>query len=114
MAAATRDAHYRKGCERRDARNESARCADRERARSTAALAFSERRVEVRCAECRNLYTLSVRRELEHRRTGRPSICSLCRRPPHPKPTEADREWWLERFSLEELVELADAIWEPR
>jgi len=38
----------------------------------------------------------------------------LCRRPPHPKPTEADREWWLERFTLEELAELADAIWGPR
>ena len=54
---------------------------------------------------------LSVRREREHRRTGRAPICSTCRRPPHPKPTEDDREWWLERFTLAEIVELADAIW---
>ena len=53
------------------------------------------------------------RRELEHRRTGRDLICSTCRRPPRPKPTEADRRWWLERFTLEEIVELADAIWGP-
>jgi hypothetical protein len=45
-------------------------------------------------------------------RTGKARLtpCSDCRHS-HPKPTESDREFWLERFTLAEIHELAEAIW---
>jgi hypothetical protein len=36
--------------------------------------------------------------------------CEWCRRPTAPV-SEADRPWWLERFSLEEIRVMAAAIW---
>jgi hypothetical protein len=35
---------------------------------------------------------------------------SRARRPP-PVVTDADRQWWLERFSLEEIRAMASAMW---
>jgi hypothetical protein len=60
------------------------------------------------------VFSLSVRREYEHRRQGREPLCRLCRRPERPPPDDRDREFWLQRFPLEELVAIADAIWGPR
>ena len=70
--------------------------------------------VEVRCVECGERYTLSARRALEYRREGREPRCRECRRPARQPPSAADRRYWLERFTLEEIKELANAIWGER
>jgi len=67
--------------------------------------------VDVRCGLCGERFALSPRREYEYRRQGREPICVQCRRPPRPAPDDRDRAYWLERFSLEEIQELAEAIW---
>jgi hypothetical protein len=41
----------------------------------------------------------------------RPFLCSECRKPERPPPDDRDRAYWLARFSLEEIRELAAAIW---
>jgi hypothetical protein len=49
--------------------------------------------------------------EHDHRiRTGKLPLtpCRSCRRT---KPTEQDRQFWLDRFTLDEIHELAEAIW---
>jgi hypothetical protein len=67
--------------------------------------------VEVRCDECGDSFTLSTRRVYEHRREGRAPCCRMCRRPERPAPDEADRRYSLERFTLDEIRELAAGIW---
>ncbi len=57
-----------------------------------------------------------MRRHREHQNRGSEARCGECGecrygRPPRAKPDEEDRRWWLERFSLEEIVQLAGAIW---
>jgi hypothetical protein len=56
-----------------------------------------------------------VRRESAHRKNGTEPRCQLCRRPPVTL-SDAERRkleaWWLERMTLAELRELADAIWQ--
>ena len=75
------------------------------------AVAFSEAWVELRCSDCGDVYTLYARRAFEYRREGREPRCRTCRRPERPPPDEGDRRYWLERFSLAEIRELAAGIW---
>ena len=68
--------------------------------------------VELRCPVCNAPRELkSVQARLV--RSGKAPLapCPDCRS--HPKPTEGDRRWWLERFTIEECREMADAFW-PR
>ena len=61
--------------------------------------------VLVKCA-CGARFELSARVAREHRRHGLPNVCWVCRhppRPPDPKRLEAMRQWWLDRFTLDEL-----------
>lgn len=60
------------------------------------------------CGRCGGAIILSSRRARVWRDRGQLPICAACRRP---KATEAMRRWWLERFSLEEILEMAAAIW---
>ncbi len=59
------------------------------------------------CGSARHLSDEHTRRIL----AGRAALtsCRECRRS-HPKPTEGDRQWWLERFSLEECRQMAQAM----
>ncbi|MEJ7569992.1 MAG: hypothetical protein WKF41_17220 [Gaiellaceae bacterium] len=63
-------------------------------------------------------FELSARNELNWRRRGRQPVCRPCRHPtPQTVITEDDRRYWLDRFTLEEIRELAREIWpaeEPR
>ena len=69
--------------------------------------------VYVRCSSCGGDFELSARNHREHVKKGTQPRCAECRhgRAPRAKPSEADRRWWLERFSIEEIVQLAGAIW---
>ena len=49
----------------------------------------------VECVDCGDTYELSTRREYEYRRTGKPILCAF----------------WLERYSREEITQLAASIW---
>lgn len=49
---------------------------------------------------------LSARRARDRRE---PFVCRNCRRPA-PRVTEAHRRYWLERFTLEEIREMAAAL----
>jgi hypothetical protein len=74
--------------------------------------ATAETPVDVRCSSCSDTFTLSARRAREWR--DRDPLCRRCRTPAR-ELTDAEREryrrWWLERFTLEELQELARTIW---
>jgi hypothetical protein len=62
------------------------------------------------CGDCEYSFEISARREYDWRRKGRQPVCEPCRRPPKPV-TEEDRQWWLERFSLDEIRQIAVALW---
>ena len=58
----------------------------------------------VRCSSCLGLRTLS------HRNRDSIALCPDCRRG-EVLPRETFRDWWLQRFSLEECAAMARAIW---
>jgi hypothetical protein len=64
----------------------------------------------VRCGGCDERFELSVRNEYRARRDGRVPRCRDCRRPRVPPPVDA-YTYWLSRFSLSEIEELAARIW---
>src|SRR4029079_7564622 len=75
-------------------------------------LAVVEAAVRVRCGECGGAFELSARNARVHRKRGSAPKCSRCRygaKPP--KVTQAMRDYWLERFTLDEIRELAAAMW---
>jgi hypothetical protein len=62
--------------------------------------------VEVECSACGDLFMLAATNVRRSRPLGRPHVCGDCRHrpdPPDPDRLEAFREWWLERFTLDEL-----------
>jgi predicted RNA-binding Zn-ribbon protein involved in translation (DUF1610 family) len=62
--------------------------------------------VTVPCATCGEDFPLSARKVREHRRSGAPHVCRDCRFPAKPidaRRQEALRQWWLDRFTMEEL-----------
>jgi hypothetical protein len=62
--------------------------------------------VTVICSDCGDQFELSVRRELELRRLGKPPRCPGCRGVggrPTPAAIEQAKRWWLARYPLEEL-----------
>jgi hypothetical protein len=68
--------------------------------------------VRVRCSGCGYSYLLSTRRARDHRIRGTQPECRECRlaRSVQVQVTEAMRRYWLDRFSLEEIQELAAAF----
>lgn len=66
----------------------------------------------VHVCECGTTFELSARNTRIHRNRGTSPRCDRCRygtKPP--KVTDAHRRYWLERFTLDEIRELAGAIW---
>jgi len=62
--------------------------------------------VSVVCGSCGDRFELSRRNEYEHRRLGRPRLCSRYRHSgagPSKAQVAAAREWWLDSFTLAEL-----------
>ena len=64
----------------------------------------------LRCPSCNTQRDFSPEHEARIRRGAAPlTPCRECRRP-RPKPTERDRAWWLERFTLDEIRDMATAL----
>jgi hypothetical protein len=65
------------------------------------------------CGECGGLFELSARSARARRTRGQEPVCRPCRHTPKP-PTEAQleryRRWWLDRYSIDELLELGREI----
>lgn len=71
--------------------------------------------VTVTCSECGGAVGLSARWARE---IVRPYVCKLCRgvartRPASSVVTDAEREFWIQRFGLSGAIELSIAIWGP-
>jgi len=65
----------------------------------------------VECGECGGEFELSARNERGHRKRGSTPTCERCRfgeQPP--KPTEAMRRWWLDRYTLEQIRDLGAGL----
>ena len=66
----------------------------------------------VRCSACGGDFELSARQARDHRSAGTTPRCSRCRygtKPP--QATEKMRRWWLDRFTVDEIRELAAGLW---
>ena len=72
--------------------------------------------VTLLCNDCDFEFEVSARWARKIRRGECKQICPSCRRggaAPRLEVTDADRAYWLERFTLEEIRELALGIWTP-
>ena len=67
--------------------------------------------VVVRCTRCGDIETISDRQLRRKQRTGRPHLCSLCKEIRVKPPTEQHFNYWLNRYTIEEIKEMAQAIW---
>jgi DNA-directed RNA polymerase subunit RPC12/RpoP len=75
-------------------------------------VAAAEASRKVSCATCGDTFQLSARNIRAARQAGRPIRCRRCRgHSTTRRVREADRRFWLERFTLDEIQELAQAIW---
>jgi hypothetical protein len=66
------------------------------------------------CGGCDNPFVLSARNAREARARGEEPRCHDCRHPAKPiDPAELERlrRWWLKRYSLDEIRELALGLW---
>jgi len=63
---------------------------------------------------CGATFTLSARRERDHRKSGQKPRCEECRSIRAPVTvTESMRRWWLDRYSLDEIRELVASLEGP-
>jgi hypothetical protein len=61
----------------------------------------------------RGRFSLSARNSRLHWERGTQPLCELCRRPEKPvdeATMERMRQWWLERYSLDEILEIGRLI----
>jgi hypothetical protein len=68
---------------------------------------------ELVCDSCGTGFTLSARTVRVWRSRGQDPLCRRCQHPPKPVDLETAarlRQWWLDRYPLEELREMAGAI----
>jgi hypothetical protein len=69
------------------------------------------RRVTIVCSECGDMEQINDRSYRRKIAEGRPHICRLCRQVRAVVPTETHRNYWRTRYSQQEIVEMANAIW---
>jgi hypothetical protein len=68
---------------------------------------------EIVCASCGSRYLLSARNVRAWRQRGETPVCARCRHPAKPVDPATMirmRRWWLDRYSIEELLELGDML----
>jgi len=64
------------------------------------------------CLDCGTAFELSARNTRIHRNRGTSPKCERCRHGAGPpKVTEAHRRRWLDRFTLDEIQQMAGGIW---
>ena len=61
----------------------------------------------VTCPECLVGFELSARNARAHRSNATTPRCASCRSAREPRVTPAHRRWWLDRYTLDEIRELA-------
>jgi len=64
------------------------------------------------CGRCGAGFELSSRNVRAARARGEDTVCHECRHPAKPRDLAKYRAWWLERFGLVEIRELAEGIWQ--
>jgi hypothetical protein len=65
------------------------------------------------CGGCGTSLNLSARNVRACRQRGQEPVCAFCRRSPKPvdeATAERMRRWWLERYSIDELLELGRLV----
>lgn len=67
--------------------------------------------VNIRCEECGDIDRITDRQYRRKLYEGRPHVCRICRVTTVRKPTTADYDYWLDRYSLDEIKDIAQAIW---
>lgn len=67
--------------------------------------------VDVRCTQCGDVERISERWFRTKVAKGQAHRCRLCRSVRAPKPTQAHYNYWLDRYTIEEIQELGRAIW---
>ena len=75
---------------------------------------YPQVRVLVACSSCGDLYGVAPRTFRDMRLRQRLPLCHFCRSPRVVAPTESQRAWWLERFTIAEIIEMAEAFYGPR
>lgn len=71
----------------------------------------ASRVVTVRCDLCGGPQEITDRQYRRRQQEGRPYHCSLCRRTTVHPPNQTHKNFWLNRFSQDEINEMARAIW---
>lgn len=71
-------------------------------------------RVLVACQFCGSPYGVSPRTFRGMRQERRLPTCRTCRTPRVVFVTDAHRHFWLDRFTIREIVEMAEEMWGPR
>ncbi len=67
--------------------------------------------VIVRCVQCGDACEITERQHRRKLQEGRPHKCALCRAVKVKPPTESDYNYWLKRYTIGEIREMAQAIW---
>lgn len=79
---------------------------------NTTALQRPEALPQIRCVECNSHARISERQRRFYISEKRDYTCSTCRPRKYPVQTSsADKAFWLERFSIDEIRDMAIAIW---
>lgn len=71
------------------------------------------------CEDCGHVFSVRPRQARAIRAGTRKQRCSFCREPREGgarnfRVTALERQYWLDRFSVEEIVEIAEFCWGPR
>ena len=82
--------------------------------RTYPAIVDGQQRRIIGCNGCGDQFAVSSRTIRLARAQGRDLYCGLCRKPATIHVTSMHRTFWIERMTLEQIVELAETIWGPR
>lgn len=78
----------------------------------TATLTTRHPTVTVRCPECGDTREITARQLRRTRQDGRQPLCNIClHSDPRTPPTQEHYDYWLERFTIEEIREIGTMIW---
>lgn len=70
----------------------------------------SPRKVSIRCERCGDYDQINDRSFRRKMAEGKPHHCSICRAVNSITPSETDRNYWLNRFSQQEIDAMVSAI----
>lgn len=80
----------------------------------TVALGQVDGKMLVACSECGGCFYTSARTLRDQRVKERLPVCSFCRFPSDVVASPADRRFWVDHFTIGEIIEMAEAFWGDR